>query len=203
MISTTTNPKRQAIIKAATRMFLAHGYRNISMEKVAQAAPVSKATLYNHFDSKNTLLAGVIAELCEALSKTITLTATHEDNIEDTLNRIAASFVELIFSEDAIGIYRLVIAESRDFPELSQLFYDIGPQAVWKQLESYLLNLKVGSNFLSADTAFSADAFFSLLMSNLHMQCLLGIRPLPSAEEKKQLIDKVVSFYLRGMRDEA
>ena len=45
----------------ATRMFLAHGYRNVSMEKIAQAAPVSKATLYNHFDSKNALLAAVIS----------------------------------------------------------------------------------------------------------------------------------------------
>jgi len=32
---------------------------------------------------------------------------------------------------------------------------------------------------------------------------LLGIRPVPSAKEKQQLIDKVVSFYLRGMLDEA
>ena len=98
-------------------MFLAHGYRKSSMEKIALTAPVSKATLYNHFDSKKALLAGVVAELCESLSKTIALTATDEENIEGTLNRIAASFVELLFSEDALGIYRLVIAESRDFPK--------------------------------------------------------------------------------------
>jgi len=199
MPPTKTNLKRQSIVKAATRMFLTHGYRNISMDKVAKAAPVSKATLYNHFDSKNALLAGVIAELCESLYQTITLTDTLENSIEDTLNRIAASFVELIFSEEAIDIYRLVIAESRDFPELSQLFYDVGPQAVRKQLEDYLQNLSVDNGLLSADAAFSANALLSMLMSDLHMQCLLGIRPLPSEEEKKQLVNKVVSFYLRGM----
>ncbi len=201
MLSTTNNSKRQAIIKAATRMFLAHGYRKSSMEKIALTAPVSKATLYNHFDSKKALLAGVVAELCESLSKTIALTATDEENIEGTLNRIAASFVELLFSEDALGIYRLVIAESRDFPKMSHLFYTSGPQALWKQLEDYLYQLNSYGRFHGADPAFSADAFFSLLMSDLHLQCLLGIRPLPSASEKNKLIAQVVSFYMRGMHD--
>ena len=43
--------KRQAIVAGATRMFLAHGFRQVSMDKIAAAAPVSKATLYNYFDT--------------------------------------------------------------------------------------------------------------------------------------------------------
>ena len=40
------NIKRQSIIDGATRMFLQYGFNTSSMDKIAQAAPVSKATLY-------------------------------------------------------------------------------------------------------------------------------------------------------------
>jgi len=199
MISSASDAKRQAILKAATRMFLAQGYRTVSMEKIAQAAPVSKATLYNHFDSKNALLAGVIAETCESLLQTMTLIRIDEGDMESTLNKIAASFVELIFSEKALSIHRLIIAESREFPELSRLFYSTGPQAALTQLAENLQQLKNKGQFQDVDSFFSADVFFSLLKGDLYLQCLLGIKPLPATEEKQRWIEQVVSFYMRGM----
>ena len=54
------NPKRQAILNAAKRVFIAHGYSGTSMEAIAEAAPVSKPTLYNHFKGKQELFAAVI-----------------------------------------------------------------------------------------------------------------------------------------------
>ncbi len=191
--------KRQSIIKAATHMFLTHGYRNTSMDKIALAAPVSKATLYNHFENKNALLSGVVSELCASLLKTMTLTANDEDTVENTLLKIAEAFVDLIYSEEALAIYRLVIAESRDFPELSQLFYISGPQAGINQLQGYLQNLSSRGFLNCPNPTFSADIFFSLLKGDLYMQCLLGLKPLPSEKEKKQLINRIISFYLQGM----
>ncbi len=193
-----SNNKRQSIIKAATHMFLIHGYRNTSMDKIAQAAPVSKATLYKHFENKQTLLAGVVSELCESLIQTMPLNPNRSDNVENTLLKIAGAFVDLIYSEEALAIYRLVIAESRDFPELSQLFYESGPQAGINQLEAYLRTLDSNNHFDCVNPAFSADAFFSLLKGDLHMQCLLGLKPIPSEQDKKQLLDRVIGFYLRG-----
>ena len=110
-------------------MFLAHGYRNASMEKIARAAPVSKATLYNHFDSKNALLSAVISELCGSLLQTMTQATIESDDVENNLTQIATSAADLIYAEDALAIYRLVVTESPEFPELGQLFYASGPQA--------------------------------------------------------------------------
>ena len=180
-------------------MFLAHGYRNVSMEKIAQAAPVSKATLYNHFDSKNALLAAVIAELCESLLQTMTQVTIEPDDAENNLSQIATSAVDLIFAEDALAIYRLVIAESPDFPELGQLFYQSGPQTVLTQLEDYFRQLNAEGSFNIADPVFAADAFFSMLKGDLHLRCLLSKTIRPSADEKKRLVSQVITFYMRGM----
>jgi TetR/AcrR family transcriptional repressor of mexJK operon len=199
MTSESTDPKRQAILDAATRMFLAHGYRGTSMEKIAQAAPVSKATLYNHFDSKNALLAAVISDLCGSLLQTMTQATIESDDVENNLTQIATSAVDLIYTEDALAIYRLVVAESPDFPELGQLFYQSGPQTVLTQLEDYFRKLNAEGNFNIADPVFAADAFFSMLKGDLHLRCLLTNTLRPSADEKKRLVSQVIAFYMRGM----
>jgi TetR/AcrR family transcriptional repressor of mexJK operon len=199
MTSEPTDPKRQAILEGATRMFLTHGYRNVSMEKIAQAAPVSKATLYNHFDSKNALLAAVISDLCGSLLQTMTQVTIESDDVENNLTKIATSAVDLIYAEDALAIYRLVVAESPDFPELGQLFYASGPQTVLTQLEDYFRQLNAEGSFNIADPVFAADAFFSMLKGDLHLRCLLTNTLRPSADEKKRLVSQVINFYMRGM----
>jgi TetR/AcrR family transcriptional repressor of mexJK operon len=191
--------KRQAIVQAATRLFLTHNYRSVSMEKIAKAAPVSKATLYNHFTGKPQLLAAVVSELCNSLLQTMTQTLSEEDDAEQTLQQIAASAVELMYSPDGLAIYRLVIAEIYAFPELGQVVYDNGPRLALTQLEIYLRQLQNSGCFNIPDTYFSADAFFSLLKGDLHFRCLLGIQDAPTEDEKNRLIESVTRFYLRGI----
>ncbi len=199
MTSEPTDPKRLAILSGATRMFLTHGYRNVSMDKIAQAAPVSKATLYNHFDSKNALLAAVISDLCESLLQTMTQATIESDDVENNLTQIATSAVDLIYAEDALAIYRLVVAESPDFPELGQLFYQSGPQAALTQLEDYFRRLNESGRYTIADPVFAADAFFSMLRGDLHVRCLLTKTLRPSVDEKKCLVSRVIAFYMQGM----
>jgi TetR/AcrR family transcriptional repressor of mexJK operon len=193
----TAVPKRHAIVQAATRLFLTHNYRSVSMDKIAGAAPVSKATLYNHFTSKNELFAAVVSELCTSLLQTLTL--SEDDDAEQTLQKIAASFVELLYSPDGLAMYRLVIAESHEFPELGQLIYDNGACLALTQLETYLQQLQNSGCFHIPDTHFAADAFFSLLKGDLHFRCLLGLQAAPTDSEKVQLIESATAFYLRGI----
>ncbi len=180
-------------------MFLAHGYRNVSMDKIAQAAPVSKATLYNHFDSKNALLAAVVSNLCASLLQTMSEAVIDSDDVEKNLKKIAASFMDLFFSEDGMAGYRLFITESRDFPELGQLVYESGALPALTGLENYLRRLNDDGRFSIADPAFAANAFFNLLKGDLYFPCLLGIRPLPLGDEKNRVINEVIPFYLQGI----
>ncbi|WAK01535.1 TetR/AcrR family transcriptional regulator [Methylobacter sp. YRD-M1] len=199
MIPKSIDPKRQAIIDAATRMFLAHGYRNVSMDKIAQAAPVSKATLYNHFDSKNALLAAVVSTLCTSLLQTMSEAVIESDDIEKHLKKIAVSFMDLLFSEDGMAGYRLFITESRDFPELGQLAYESGALPALTGLENYLRRLNADGHINVADTEFAANAFFNLLKGDLYLPCLFSIRPLPSTDEKNRVINQVIPFYMQGI----
>ncbi|MGH8326678.1 MAG: TetR/AcrR family transcriptional regulator, partial [Steroidobacteraceae bacterium] len=61
---TDPSPKQRSIAEAATRLFMAEGYDAVSMDAIARAADVSKATLYAYFASKERLFASLIGEAC-------------------------------------------------------------------------------------------------------------------------------------------
>jgi len=190
--------KRQGILKGATTLFLEQGFNAVSMDKIAQAAPVSKATLYKYFASKSDLLAAVISELCAVLLQTIDDVSVESASVENNLKRIAAGFVDLIFAEEALAIYRLVISECHAFPELGLLVYNSGPQVALELLEHYLEKINRHEQINIPDTTFAADAFFSMLKGDLHFQCLLGTKVAPSEAQKTEHINKVVGFYMQG-----
>src|SRR3546814_2289779 len=48
-------PKREGILDAATRVFLARGFEDTSMDLVAREASVARRTVYNQFESKEAL----------------------------------------------------------------------------------------------------------------------------------------------------
>ena len=52
--------KRQAIVEAATALFLEHGYQGTSMDDIAAMAAVSKQTVYKNFADKQQLFSDIV-----------------------------------------------------------------------------------------------------------------------------------------------
>lgn len=192
------NPKRQAILDAAKRAFIAHGYSGASMEAIAEAAPVSKPTLYNHFKGKQELFAAVIAGQCESLLNTLSGVQTGLSDPVAGLKTIAGAFVNLIYTNEAMQLYRLIIAEQQHFPELGELVYRSGPISVLLQLSSYLDELNARGILKVDDIETSSRLFFGMLKGDQHFRCLLGLQSGLSDEAKQRLIDAAVSLFLKG-----
>jgi AcrR family transcriptional regulator len=57
-----TDRKREAIVQAAIAEFRTHGFEATSVDKVAARAEVSKRTLYNHFPSKDAVVAAYLRQ---------------------------------------------------------------------------------------------------------------------------------------------
>jgi len=192
------NPKRQAILDAAKRAFIAHGYSGASIEAIAEAAPVSKPTLYNHFKGKQELFAAVIAGQCEALLSTLTREQAELADPVAGLKAIANAFVELVYTDEALQLYRLIIAEQQQFPGLGELVYRSGPESVLQQLSTYLDELKARSILSIDNIETSSRLFFGMLKGDQHFRCLLGLQSGLSDGEKRLLIDATVSLFLKG-----
>src|SRR6188508_2800650 len=59
--------KHAAILDAAMRLFPARGYDGVSVDAIAQAAGVSKLTVYSHFADKEALFRAAVFECCAQL----------------------------------------------------------------------------------------------------------------------------------------
>lgn len=55
------NPTRRSLLEGAARAFAEHGLRRSTMQSVAAAAGVAKATLYNHFRTKDEVARELLA----------------------------------------------------------------------------------------------------------------------------------------------
>ncbi len=53
--------RQAAILDALTRLAAVHGFANVTMDELADEVGISKATLYQHFKSKDEMLAALIA----------------------------------------------------------------------------------------------------------------------------------------------
>ena len=77
--------KRQDIINAATELFRHQGFHATGVDQVVEQARVTKATLYNHFKSKQQLIIDVINHRSEWFRDSVRV-AVESGNSNDPLN---------------------------------------------------------------------------------------------------------------------
>ena len=58
-----------SILKASRRLFSKDGYTETHMQNIAEKAGVSKATLYNYFPNKESLLIGIVNQMHQELKQ--------------------------------------------------------------------------------------------------------------------------------------
>ena len=63
------NRTRAGLLAGAARAFAEHGLRRSTMQSIAAAAGVAKATLYNHFRTKDEVAAALLAVELDRLSR--------------------------------------------------------------------------------------------------------------------------------------
>src|SRR5215471_385601 len=134
----TDSPKRRQVLDAAEELFMAQGYGAVSMDAVARAAGVSKATLYAHFSSKDRLFAMIIGEACQTRVSPSEMLPPDATDPQAALTAFGGRLLRFFLEKRVLAIYRVVTAESVRFPELGQAFYESGPAAVHQVFSEWL-----------------------------------------------------------------
>jgi AcrR family transcriptional regulator len=99
---------RQQILKAAQQLFLAKGYKGVSMKDVAEAVQVTSAALYHHFpDGKQEIFFSVIQMMLGEWSRGALLATSSAQGLRERLNRLT----QYLFT---LPIDRLAVTSSQD-----------------------------------------------------------------------------------------
>lgn len=113
----------QEILNAALAQFVETGFAGTRLDDVARRAGLSKAAIYLYFDDKLSLFQGVIRQAITANLMTVeTMLAAHRGPVADLLPRILEFMAGRIEDTPAASIAKLVIAESRAFPEIGHFY---------------------------------------------------------------------------------
>ncbi|AFV00600.1 TetR family transcriptional regulator [Simiduia agarivorans SA1 = DSM 21679] len=193
---TRSEEKRQQIVQAASHLFTEQGYLSTSMDQVAEAAGVSKQTVYSHFGAKEDLFKFCVEERCIANVMNEQVFSGSRP-IRDTLLDFARHFQELIMSREAIQLCRLCAANAELHPEISAMFFAAGPEQVEAALKHYLAGKVDAGELACDDLDMACEQLLSLLKTGTHFMAILGLPHDESQNKAEQYLHKSVDMFLR------
>ncbi len=198
-LSATAEPaasKRDAILLAATRVFLDRGYGAASMDAIARAAGVSKQTIYAYFTGKAALFEATVLERSDRLLAPFPAETDAFHDPQTALRAIAQRFLEVILAPETVGRFRVIVAESGRFPELAEAFYRSGPERVGGRLAAYLGELDRRGILRVTDPRSASIHFFGMVRGDLFLRQLLGLGEPPSGGDLERIVDSAVTAFL-------
>jgi len=117
----TERPKE--ILEAALELFVEKGFAGTRLDDVAERAGLSKAAIYLYFDDKLTLFQGVIRQAVISNFSTVEgMLAAHRGPVAALLRGILDFMASRVEQTPLASIAKLVIAESRAFPEIGRFY---------------------------------------------------------------------------------
>lgn len=193
--------KSDAILKAATRLFLKDGFSATSMDAVAFAANVSKRTVYGHYGSKENLYAAVVERLTSEIlpqSATEPAKGRAKDDVEASFIRIGIAFLSSIYTVEQIRLFWLLVSESRDHPAIGRMMYEGPIKSSRAVLRAFLDDLVRLGMLDIEDTERAAIQYLAMLKMDTQMRLLLNCRGTPTAPEIEATAEACARQFLYG-----
>lgn len=113
----------QELLDAALALFVEKGFAATRAEEVAAHAGVSKGTLYLYFPSKEDLLKAVIAHcLSSRIADGAARAAGFAGSTTDLMRDILVQWWVAIYDSQASAVFKLVMTEVRNFPDIADYY---------------------------------------------------------------------------------
>lgn len=188
--------KRLAIMRAATAQFMSEGYERTSMDAIAQQAGVSKQTVYSHFENKDALFRECILDKIRRYGLDMRDFAA-DVPLDEVLRTTGRRFLDLLFDEDVVSMYRVLIAETTAFPKLAQTFWETGPEQTLDAIARFLEERCARGECDIPDPSQAASDFLCLVESHYLKRRLMRHVTDIDAGERDAHVARCVDQFLR------
>jgi TetR/AcrR family transcriptional regulator, mexJK operon transcriptional repressor len=194
----------ERLLEIAAEMFMQQGFDGTSMERLAEAAMIGKATLYARYADKSQLFADVLrrrilliygaleAEFAKGLGG---------KSLEETLLILARRFIDLAVAPSSIALGRILAAQGERFPELGKLAVEEGLNRQTRLIETILIQFSAAHRYAIDDMALAADLFLSIVLGRISRMALLGVQLEPETLDRRTR--EAVRIFIRGLLADA
>lgn len=172
-MSSTALTKRQQILDGAKQEFLAQGFAATSVDRIAAAAGVSKATIYSHFQGKEGLFKALVEQMAQQRFQELDQSLLKGESPREVLRHIAEDFFRRTTHEPEFqALHRVLIGESDRFPHLSCIFIQDMVKPVMETLTRFFQNhqqtLKVADPEATARIFAGSIIHFAIVQEIMH-----------------------------------
>lgn len=190
----------QELLDAALALFVDKGFAATRAEEVAQRAGVSKGTLYLYFPSKEELLKAVIrTQLSERIAAGALVAAAHTGQVSTLMRGPLADWWVKLYESPASGVFKLMIAEARTFPDIAQMYANEVEAPAEALLRGMLQAGIDQGEFRPVDLDSTVHSLvLPLVMACLHRHSVGGCTSMPPLDGPR-FIHHHIDLMLRGL----
>lgn len=187
------------IIAAALEVFVEKGFAAARLEDIAARAGVSKGAIYLYFATKEDIFRAVVEQsLAPNLQTVKNVAADGQTPFPELLKIFAATVSHLLERQPIGGIIKVVIGESRNFPELARAWHDTLVAPALAAMTSAIATAQAREELLPGDPRSYAISLVSpLLVGVIWRETFVPIGAAPL--DIPALAQQHVELWLRGV----
>ena len=161
--------KKEEIILATLDLASEYGLKSLSMSQIADKVGIKKPSLYNHFDSKETLLKEMYQYIRDKSKENITNTINSEYFLDksayDILYESVINYKNMILSDDSLKFYKVIYSERTISNEAAEIVIDETNKMI--NATKSLFEILNNTNKLFIDNIDIASITFSMTIHSL------------------------------------
>lgn len=188
--------KFDQVLDGARQVFLRDGFEGASVDDIARAAGVSKATLYSYFPDKRLLFVEVAKSECRRHADEAEALIDDNAPVQAVLRLAAERLIAFMQTELSIRMYRMCVAEADRFPMLGLEFYRSGPKLLRERLAHYLAKAVARGELVIDDLDLAAEQFVHLCKVDVQDRLICCLPAPIGPADVSRVIDGAIAMFM-------
>jgi AcrR family transcriptional regulator len=165
------------ILDAALEVFAEKGFAAAKLKDIARRAGISKPTLYLYFETKEEIFRAVARAAVASLLEELERQAESPDGpFAELAPRLLSRAAGMMRGHRVPAIARMVVGESRNFPDLACIWHDDVVKSVIGIVTGFIVRAQAGGEVVPGDPRLHAFSLMGpMVMAMLFREVFAGV----------------------------
>lgn len=187
--------QRARILSAAADIFTAHQFDAVSLDAIAQAAGVTKRTIYDTVGDKAALFRAVCNDSAASVSHMTFPHLTAGVHLLDALMVLSRTLLKHALEPSRVALSRMIIGASSHFPELVREVLNVGRQHMQRGIIATFENIEHLGIATVPNHEVAAEIFYDIVVGNQAFRATIGFDERAISDE---LLTERLKVFVRG-----
>ena len=186
------------VSEGAKEIFLRDGFSGTSVDDIAAAARVSKATLYSYFADKRLMFEEAMQNERQRLEDAILFDIPADAAPAQAIPALTRQIAEWLVAPDSVRLYRVHVAEAARFPDVARNYHAALHKVLRDRLRERLDHWVARGELRIEDTTLAAEQLVRLAGAEIHDMATLDGGHAPDHDQIARIADSAAQLFLKA-----